>query len=83
VWKLQDWSGSCEIVLEVARLVWKLRDWSGSCEIGLEVNAKKIKYTLVSGEENAGKYRDMKTGNIYFEFQTFGNNHKKTETAFT
>jgi hypothetical protein len=35
--------------------------------VGLEVNAKKTNYILLSNNQNAGKYPDIKTRNISFE----------------
>jgi hypothetical protein len=49
----------------------KKASFFASEDIGLEVNAKKMKYTSISREENAEKYHDMKKGNKSFEFQTF------------
>ena len=38
-----------------------------SKEIGLEVNADKIKYMVVSRDQNAGRSHNMKTDNRSFE----------------
>jgi hypothetical protein len=38
-----------------------------SKEVGLEVNVVKIKYMLVSRDQNAGQNRDIKLGNRSFE----------------
>ena len=38
-----------------------------SKETELEVNADKTKYMVVSRDQNAGRSRSMKTGNIAFE----------------
>jgi hypothetical protein len=38
-----------------------------SNEIGLDVNAAKIEYMVMSGDQNAGRSRSMKTDNISFE----------------
>ena len=38
-----------------------------SKETGLEVNADKTKYTVVSGDQNAGRSYSIKTDNSSFE----------------
>jgi hypothetical protein len=38
-----------------------------SKEVGLEVNVEKTKYTLVSGDQNAGQNWEIKIGNRSFE----------------
>jgi hypothetical protein len=38
-----------------------------SKEVGLEVNIEKIKYLLVSRDQNAGQNREIKIGNRLFE----------------
>jgi hypothetical protein len=51
-----------------------------SKEIGLEVKADKSLYVVMSGDQNAGRSRSMKTGNSYFErVEEF----KYLETALT
>ena len=36
-------------------------------ETGLEVNAERTKYMVMSGDQNAGRSHNIKTGNISFE----------------
>jgi hypothetical protein len=38
-----------------------------SKEVGLEVNVEKMKYMLVSRDQNAGQNREIKIGNRSFE----------------
>jgi hypothetical protein len=38
-----------------------------SKEVGLEVNVEKVKYMLVSRDQNAGQTREIKIGNRSFE----------------
>ena len=45
-------------------------------DVMLEVNADKTKYTVVSGDQNAGRSHNIKTDNSFFEmveeFKYFG-----------
>jgi len=40
---------------------------SASKEVGLEVNADKTKYMVMTGDQNAGRSHNIKTGNSSFE----------------
>jgi hypothetical protein len=53
-----------------------------SKEVGLEVNLEKMKYKLVSRDQNAGQTREIKIGNRSFEtvtVQVFGNDSNKSK----
>ena len=63
-----------------SRIIWGRNKTFATKEIGLELNADKIKYVIMSRDQNAGQSYSMKTEQFHWKggrVQIFGNNVNK------